>query len=618
MAENNLPVIGRGESILNPAETGVDTVKEVSDEEAADLADKEANALELLKGSAGWLFPRIKLNTWDPENEKQWEAVGKGIATRNLLASIPNLTCAFGVWLVWSVIATKIQKMHDEDPNVYPFQDWGSPTGADYKATLFLLPAVAGLSGGTMRIPNSFLTQVAGGRNVVYSTTIILCIPMIMAGIALADSNCSFIVLLIAAMLSGAGGGAFASSMSNISFYYPKRLQGYSLGMNGGLGNLGVSISQLLAPIFMSNAFGKDPISPAGVAGYPNNAGWLWFPICAFSAILAFFWMSNQPNHGSKSQLVSHVNFYWMETMGFIASGVGVITLIFTRDAKMLANPAGQVFHKFLLVILCLVLEHFFIWFITPKKAKARVHKQVVIFKDKHTYIMTWLYIMCFGSFIGYSGSFPKLIVDLFGYVKGDGCLADDNTFSPGESMESCLAREGEYMENYEYTNPNAPSSAKFAWLGAFVGSLIRPVGGVLADKYGGAKVTMAAIILCTAAAFAQGVVVAKTRQLDKPEENFGWFLFLFLVLFFTTGVMNGTTFRTIGVLFPPELSGPVLGWSSAVASYGAFILPVMFGIALKAGKPETTFFCLGGYYVSCGLLNFWYYLRPGCEKPGV
>ena len=161
--------------------------------------------------------------------------------------------------------------MHDKDPNVYPFADWGSPQGQDYRSTLFLLPGVAGLSGGTLRIPNSFLTQVAGGRNVVYSTSILLCIPMVIAGIVLSDSDCPFNALIACAMLSGVGGGAFASSMSNISFYYPKRLQGMALGYNGGLGNLGVSISQLLAPIVMTTSYGRDPVSPAGVSGWPAN-----------------------------------------------------------------------------------------------------------------------------------------------------------------------------------------------------------------------------------------------------------------------------------------------------------------------------------------------------------
>merc|ERR1719384_1142392 len=356
-------------------------------------------------------MPQVRLSHWDPENEDQWNKVGKGIATRNLIASIPNLSCAFGVWLVWSVIVTKIQKMHDKDPNVYPFADWGTPTGSDYKANLFLLPGITGLSGGTLRIPNSFMTQVSGGRNVVYNTTILLCIPMILAGAALQYNDCPFNVLLIAALLSGVGGGAFASSMSNINFFYPKKLQGYALGMNGGIGNLGVSISQLLAPIVMSEAFGKSPISAIGVEGWPANAGWLWFSLCLPSLIAAFFWMSNQPTHGSNSAVRNLINFYWMEVFAILAAAVGMIVLIFSRDTKMMSTPGGQVAQKFLLVLLCAVLEHLVLWYLTPKSAKERVRKQVVIFSNKHTYIMTWLYIMCFGSFIGYSGSFPKLIV---------------------------------------------------------------------------------------------------------------------------------------------------------------------------------------------------------------
>jgi NNP family nitrate/nitrite transporter-like MFS transporter len=207
--------------------------------------------------------------------------------------------------------------------------------------------------------------------------------------------------------------------------------------------------------------------------------------------------------------------------------------------------------------------------------------------------LLEQLYIMCFGSFIGYSGAFPKLITDLFGYIKDP---------DSGE----------------EITNPNAPDVFNYSWMGAFVGSMIRPVGGVLSDKFGGAKVTMISIIVCTAAAMGQAVVVKQTRELEKPEENVGIFLFLFLVLFFCCGTMNGSTFRTISVLFEPEIAGPVLGWSSAIASYGAFIIPAMFGVALAAGKPETTFWALSGYYVACGFVNFWYYIRPGCEKPGV
>jgi NNP family nitrate/nitrite transporter-like MFS transporter len=605
-------VIGRGESIITKKHPGADVEAENSEE----VATQEATEIEGIKESQGWGFPKVKLSAWDPENEKQWEATGKFIAKRNLIASIPNLTCGFGVWLVWSVIVTKIQKMHDVDPDVYPFQDWGSPTGREYRAVLFTLPAVAGLSGGTLRIPNSFLTQVSGGRNVVYSTSLLLCIPMIMAGVALSDPNCPFNILIAAALLSGVGGGSFASSMSNISFYYPKRLQGMALGYNGGIGNLGVSISQLLAPIFMSNAFGSSAIAPSGIDGWPDNAGWLWFPFCAFSAILAFFFMSNQPHHGEANNLHSLVNFYWMECVGFVASFIGVITLILTRDSALTQTSGGQVAHKFLLVALAMFCEHLFMM-ASPKKARDRVIKQAVIFNRKHTYIMTWLYIMSFGSFIGYSGSFPKLIVDLFGYLSGDGCITD-KLFVLGGDQETCEAAGGVFEVEYDYPNPNAPNGSNVAWLGAFVGSLIRPVGGIMADKYGGAKMTMIAIVWCTIAAFAQGALVQVCQGMDDPNKYYGWFIFLFLNLFLCTGFMNGTTFRTIGVLFPPEEAGTVLGWSSAVASYGAFIIPVMFGIALQAGAPQVTFYGLGAYYVTCAILNFWYYLRPGCEKPGV
>lgn len=341
----------------------------------------------------------------------------------------------------------------------------------------------------------------------------------------------------------------------------------------------------------MDVGFGATSVS-AIKPSWAYNAGWLWFCLCIPSAVLAFFWMNNMPTHGETSTLQNLKNFWWMEIVGLLAAFLSVLTLIQTRDAEAFQSSGGKIGRNMLLVFIAAFIEHIFMWFITPTSPRARVRTQATIFTKKHTYIMTWLYIMCFGSFIGYSGAFPKLITDLFGYI------TDEN----GE----------------EITNPNAPNVFTFAWMGAAVGSLIRPVGGILSDKFGGAKVTFVSIIVCTAAAMGQAVVVQKTRDLEKPEENFGIFLFLFLVLFFCTGTMNGSTFRTISVLFEPEIAGPVLGWSSAVASYGAFVIPAMFGVAISAGKPETTFWCLSGYYVSCAILNFWYYIRPGCEKPGV
>lgn len=216
-----------------------------------------------------------------------------------------------------------------------------------------------------------------------------------------------------------------------------------------------------------------------------------------------------------------------MECMGFLASFIGVITLISTRDASMLGTPGGQVAYKFLLllVLLAAFCEHVFMMF-SPKKARDRVKKQVIIFKRKH---------MCFGSFIGFSGSFPKLIVDLFGYLKGDGCVTDTG-FTLGGTEAACTAAGGTWEVNYDYPNPNAPNGSAVAWLGAFVGSIFRPVGGIMADKYGGAKMTMLAIIWTTIFAFAQGALVQVCIGMEDPNKYYGLFVFFFICLFFGTG----------------------------------------------------------------------------------
>lgn len=175
----------------------------------------------------------------------------------------------------WSVITSKIQIMHDKDPSVYPFQDWGSPKGSDYKALLYLLPAVAGLSTGNMRIAHSFMTQIVGGRNVVFHSSVVLIVVMILTIATLTSKTPPFNLLLICAWLSGTGGGAFASSMSNISFFFPKAEQGWYLGLNAGLGNFGVSVTQLVVPFFMERSFGKEPLSDK-VYGWPNHGTFFW------------------------------------------------------------------------------------------------------------------------------------------------------------------------------------------------------------------------------------------------------------------------------------------------------------------------------------------------------
>lgn len=589
---------------------------------------EKASPPDPLEAAIGWWpLPKTKLPHWDPDDEKQWlHQGGARIATRNLLISMPNLNCAFGVWLSWSIIVIKMQQMHDIDPTVYAFEDWGAPTGADYKALISTLPAVAGLSGGMQRICNSFLTNICGGRNVIYSNTVLLMVPMIMAATGLSNPDVPFMHCLIMAILSGVGGGAFASSMSNMSSLYPKAQQGYSLGLNGGLGNLGVSMSQLLLPATMSWSAGRDPISNL-VDGWPSHAGWFWWPICLVSAIAAFVWMSNNPDHGNHPHnqfrlccgvdtFWSHVYFYWVTICGLIAAGVATAVLCAIRQVDFFATPGGEVAYRFLLVLFAIILEHLVVYYASCKPIKESIRDQARMFQNKHTYIMTILYTMSFGSFIGFSGAFPKLIQDLFGYVQVDGCVMED-VFHEHGTEEHCIASGG-IWETRELINPNAPDVFKYSWLGACFGSLIRPVGGILADRYGGANVTMLLIVWCVVATICTGILVQKIYHDRYPEPLFGWFVFMFVNLFFTVGAMNGTTFGTIGVLFEKDLAGPVLGWSSAIASFGAFFIPSMFQVAMKYEKAQSVLYGMAAFYTFCGILNWYYYVRRGCEKPNV
>jgi len=506
------------------------------------------------------------LPRWDPEDSAFWKKEGARHARRNLWISIPCLLCAFAVWLFWSIITVQMQNLG------YPFA----------KEELYTLSAIAGLAGATLRIPNSFFIALSGGRNVVAATTALLVLPALGTGLALRDTGTSYVTFACLAALSGLGGGAFASSMSNISFFFPKRVQGTSLGLNAGLGNLGVSVMQVLLPLVMTvglfgAAAGAGRALPDALGGgtvFIQNCGFVWVPVLALLAALAWFGMNNLPQHDVGAPPAAIAKMLQLVALGFVAAAAGLSLLLGLGWSMWLVLPVT--------IVLTLALMRY----LTPRGVRSNLDRQFVIFREKHNWVMTWLYTMTFGSFIGYSAAFPKLIQDVFGTLP-DGTV-----------------------------NPNAPNPLAYAWLGPLVGSLIRPVGGWLSDKLGGARVTQWDTVIMIGAALGVAFFVKKAGASATPEEYFLPFLLLFLLLFVTTGIGNGSTFRMIPVIFKPEQAGPVLGWTSAVAAYGAFIIPQVFGSQIKSGTPEFALYGFAVYYVSCLALNWWFYARKKAEIP--
>lgn len=536
----------------------------------------------------------INIKDWNVEDESFWNSTGKKIANKNLWASIPALLLAFSVWIMWGVL---IKYMKDFGFTFGMTEGLVSGT-KEYIAALkeinslyYTLPAIAGLSGATLRLPNSFLISIGGGRNVIFITTGLLLIPAIGTGIALSDINTPYMFFAIMALLSGFGGGNFASSMSNISFFFPKKIQGYSLGMNAGLGNLGVGVMQKLIPMVVTlSLFGGTAGLVATAKGAPfaglQNAAWVWVPLILIATLGAFFFMNNvstgTPSLPNTAKGVSKT--LYMVILGLIAAAVGAFLLI--------GLPWGSWGMKniamWIVLPIVVLLSVFLMKFATPGEIKENLNKQFSILGDKHNWIMTIIYTMTFGSFIGYSMVFPKLAQDIFVY---------SNPADP------------------TWINPNAPNIMIWAFLGPVIGALIRPVGGIISDKINsGSRVTAVSTVFQIIAALSVAYFVVQTKGSQTPEEYWWPFFISFMVLFMTTGIGNGSTFRSIPYIFSKEKAGPVLGWTSAIAAYGAFIIPKVFGQQVSAGTAEYALYGFAVYYAICLVLNWYYYDRKNSE----
>jgi NNP family nitrate/nitrite transporter-like MFS transporter len=357
---------------------------------------------------------------------------------------------------------------------------------------------------------------------------------------------------------------------------------------------------QIVIPLVMTvglfGAFGGEPMTllkdsgwilgkiKAGTPTWIQNAGFAWLLSLVPLAVVCWLGMNNlktvSPNTGGP--IVAFLKITWLYTLSFIPAGVGLYLY--------LPAPSGLGLLNMWLAMPLIIVGTLLVMKLTAfGTMKENIAAQFQIFRNKHTWAMTVLYIVTFGSFIGFSMALPLSIKVIFGV--------------------SHLPDAAGVMR-HTLNNPNAPPALTYAWIGPFVGALIRPVGGWIADKVGGSIVTQIISAVMVAASAAVGYVMLLAYRSPTPEVYFLPFMVLFVVLFAASGIGNGSTFRSIGVIFDRQQAGPVLGWTSAVAAYGAFIAPVVIGDQIKAGTPEMAMYGFAAFYALCLFLNWWFYLR--------
>ncbi|MFI6640269.1 MFS transporter [Streptomyces sp. NPDC050504] len=411
---------------------------------------------------------------WEPGDAEFWRSTGRRVARRNLLWSVVSEHLGFTVWTLWSVVTVELS-----DRNFTADQ-------------LFWLVALPSLVGAVLRIPYTFAPARYGGRNWTVVSTLLLLVPAVLLAVAVADPSTPYWFFLLCAATAGLGGGNFASSMANITHFYPESRQGAALGVNAAGGNVGVSSVQLAVPFV---------ISSLGLAA----AGLVWLPLVLLAALGALLRMDN------------------------------LRTAATAPVRPFEALKAGQ------------------------------------------TWLVAVLYIGTFGSFVGFSTALPLLLTVEF----------------PGTD------------------------AVHYVFLGALVGSAARPLGGLLADRYGGSAVTLANFLCMAAGSLGAWAAVR--------GHSYAGFLLAFLALFLTAGIGNGSTYRMIPALFVARalreggpgdererrargrrLAAAALGLVSAIGALGGFFVNRALGESIGAtGDSGGALLAFTAYYVLCAAVTW-------------
>ncbi|GIG28845.1 MFS transporter [Cellulomonas marina] len=439
------------------------------------------------------------IDHWDPEDQGFWERTGRSVARRNLVWSVLAEHIGFSVWLLWSIVV--VQMTADATTGLSAAPGWNLTTSQ----ALWLVAVPSGV-GALLRIPYTFAVPVFGGRNWTVVSALLLVIPCLGLAWAVSNPGIPFGLLLAVAATAGLGGGNFASSMANISFFYPEREKGFALGLNAAGGNIGVAVVQKVVPL----------VVVAGGGLVLARAGLMYVPLAVAAAVLAFLFMDNLT------------------------------------------------------------------------EAKADWRPVVDSTRRLHTWVLSFLYIGTFGSFIGYSSAFPSLLKSAF------------------DRADIALA---------------------WGFLGAGIGSVARPIGGKLSDRYGGALITALSFGLMTVGGVL-AIVGVQTARLPV-------FFAAFMLLFVATGIGNGSTYRMIPAIFrsqalargagPDELvatkreAAGALGIISSVGAFGGFLVPICYAWAkASTGSIMPALQLYVGVFVVMLVVTWAFYLRRGAAARAI
>ncbi|VXB74514.1 MFS transporter [Citricoccus sp. K5] len=437
----------------------------------------------LVMGPGRWI------SNWQPEHPDFWNGPGRSAARRNLHWSVFCEFLGFAVWQLWSVTVVFL-----------PAAGFDLSTSQQ-----FWLVSLPPLVGAVLRVPYSFTVALFGGRNWTVISALLLLIPTTALAFALSTPETPVWVLYLVAALAGFGGGNFASSMANITFFFPAREKGAALGLNAAGGNIGVAVAQFLVPLAVTLlAFGTfGPNLPM--------AGLIWIPFILLAAWGAHRYMHN--------------------------------------------------------------LSH----------ARNDLRGSLSTLREPHLWLISVIYIGTFGSFMGFGSVFPTLISLMF------------PAFTSLELWGAAIS---------------------MAFLGPLVGSLARPFGGRLADRRGGARVTLGCFIAMSA--------VTAAVVLTLPWQNFWLYLGLFLALFTLTGIANGSSYRMIPLVFRLTVpagdpvgherkASAALGLIGAVGGFGGFMIPQVLRASHTAnGSFDAAFWVLAAVYLGLAVFTYLVYRRPG------